>query len=174
MKVPLIKIPDEGLREHMVLPLSGMKRLVEQMGAQAGQVEAEIMLLPRGGNVELTGRIRVTLETPCQRCTDLVDFPLDETLAVTLAPERLINDGAEDHHLSAGELNVVFFPGDEIDLGQVLEDEILILVPDTVCEEDDAGQCICCGRDVTEVLGGEQENEENHPFAKMKEFIQEK
>jgi len=174
MKVPLIKIPDEGLREKVVLPLAGMKRLVEQVGDQTSQIETQVQLLPRGGNVELTGRLQVTLKAPCQRCMDTVELPLDEELAVTLAPERLINQSAEDHHLSAGELNVVFFPGDEIDLGQVLEDELLILMPETVCEEDEDGNCVCCGRDVQEVLGNTSADDENHPFAKMKEFFQEK
>ena len=175
MKVPLIKIPDEGMRETIALPLTSLKRLIEELGDQSGKLEGEVFLRPRGGNFELTGTIRARLHLPCQRCFDPADFMLDESLAVTLVREREINQTADGHHLSAGELNVVFFPGDEIDLGQVLEDEILILLPETVCDEDDDGKCVCCKRDVQEVLGTDKnKTDEDHPFAKMKEFLQDK
>jgi len=174
MKVPLSTIPDQGWREKLELDVSAMKRLAETHGEQTGKLTAEIGLLLRGGNVELTGNVSGGLKLDCQRCADPVEYRLDEQLAITLSPERLVNEGAEDHRLSPGELNVVYFPGEEIDLVQVLEDEILILLPETVCEEDQDGACVCCGRAVQEVLGGPDKPDDFHPFANMKDFLKDK
>ncbi len=77
----------------------------------------------------------------------------------------------EETTLSTGDLEVSFFDGEEIDLVQLVEDELLLLVPETVCEEDEDGRCTECGKDLNEMFRPQEADEADHPFAQLKELI---
>lgn len=171
MKVHLSQIGEGGWRTELDLPAASLARVVEALGEQDGRLVAEVALKHRGGNVEVGGALRITLRVPCQRCLDPVPVSLDEPLRITLTPDPGEGDLEEELHLSAGDLEVSFFSGEEIDVVQVLEDEIFLLLPEPVCGEDEAGQCLACGRNVEDMLRTEEPSPEGHPFAKLKDLL---
>lgn len=171
MKVHLSKIPEEGWQGKLSFPASRLQRLGEAFGEQAGTVEAEIGLKQRGGNVEVRGAFRVALRLPCHRCLEPVPFALDEPLSITLAPDQTMEGMEDETHLSAGDLEVSFFAGEEIDLVRVLEDEIFLILPDNVCPEDGQGRCSHCGKNVDEMFDTVDNDRADHPFAKLKDFL---
>lgn len=172
MKIHLAQIPEAGLHRSLRLELAAMARLADTIGPQAGQVLADVWIKNREGNVEIAGTLQVHLEPPCQRCLDAVPLDIDEPVRVALVPEREYDAAPEDLHLGADELEVSFYAGEQLDLGQILEDELLLLIPEPVAEEDDDGRCVACGRAVDEVLAEQPDTaDENHPFAQLKELL---
>lgn len=169
MIIPLAQIGPEGLRRTVDLALSGLPRLVEVLGPQTARARVEVVLKDRSGTVELTGHVRATVRLTCSRCLDPVELEIDEPLAVALAPEATARSTTHDEvHLAAEELDVSFFSGDAIDLRQVLEDELMLLVPEQACEEDEDGRCTCCGLAVDEVLKPAEADEAFHPLAGLR------
>jgi uncharacterized protein len=172
MKIHLAQIPEEGLRRSVQLELGALTRLSEVIGAQTGQLVAELRIRNRDGNVEIVGSVRAHLNPPCQRCLEPVPLTIEEPVRVALAPERDYEKAPEDTHLGQGELEVSFYAGEELDLGHILEDELLLLLPEPVAEEDEHGRCVVCGRRSDEVLAEAAPGDsENHPFAQLKGLL---
>ena len=172
MKIHLSEISAEGLEHRLSQPLSTMGRLVELLGPQEGLLEAELLLKNHQGHVEISGRIEADIRTPCQRCLDAVSLPLEEELLLYLAPagdyERR---GMEELELGRADLEMVYYEGEVIDLSHLLEDELLLLVPEVVTDEDEDGRCTICGKDMDGLYSNENAGLESHPFAQLKDWI---
>ena len=171
MKFHLFQIPDEGLQRKLEVPAASLHRLVEAYGPQQGQVSVDLFIMQRGGNVEVTGRLRTKLDVPCNRCLDPIAFEIDEDFEVTLAPQTRLEEREEETTLSSGDLEVSFFDGEQIDLAMLVEDELMLSIPGNVCEEDEDGRCVQCGQTVDELFRARDGEDENHPFAQLKQFI---
>ena len=171
MKLPVVQIPDEGMERELRLPASALRRLEQVFGAQDGTLEAAVRLKNREGSILVEGTLRFSLAVPCQRCLEPVRMELDEPFAAILAPQSRLDELEVDLQLSAGDLEVSFYEGEAIDLVAVLEEEVLLLVPETICEEDSEGRCIQCGKNVDEIL--RRPDGDDHPFAQLKEFLKE-
>ncbi len=171
MKVHLSEIPEEGLKRRLELPLGRLRRLTEVCGEQAGTLVAELRIRNREGNLEITGQLRAEVQAPCQRCLEAVPLQFDERVRVALAPGTAYEEAPDDVHLGAGDLEVSFYEGEEIDLAHLLEDELLLLLPEAVAEEDEDGRCVICGRTL-EDLYAQPEDEGGHPFAQLKHLME--
>jgi uncharacterized protein len=169
--VPLAQIPPTGLQRTVDLELSALPRLTELHGPQQGRLRAELLLKNREGNVEVTGRLLAEVVAPCQRCLEPVPLPLDEAVRVALAPRTGYARQPDDVRLGSGELEVSFYDGEELDLLNLVEDEVLLLIPDTVAEEDETGRCLVCGKLVDELFQAPSDAKEDHPFAPLKRMM---
>lgn len=95
----------------------------------------------------LVGRVTTRLEMPCSRC--LEPFTVDVDASFDLRYQPL----AEDQHHPAGENEVkedefdtAFYENDEIDLGQLMEEQFLLSLPmKPLCSDDCKGLCATCG-----------------------------
>lgn len=173
MKLHLSLIPEEGLERSLRLSLAGMERLTLAIGPQTGEVAAELTLKKHEGSVEITGKLHTTLMPPCQRCLEPVALELDEPVRVALSPVVDYDDAPGDAQLSAGDLEVSFYEGEELDLAAIVEEELLLLVPDLITEEDEEQRCMICGKRMKELFDPQTEPDPNHPFAKMKDWLPE-
>ena len=171
MKIKLSQIPEEGHRQTLVLPLKNMARLTEVVGEQGGEVTAELLVKDRDGAVEITGRVLAALQPPCQRCLDPVPLAVDEPVRVAMVSLAAYEEGPEDVNLGVADLELSYYQGEEVDLAHVIEDELLLLIPEPVAEEDEEGRCLVCGKMVDEVLATEAPDPTDHPFAEMKRLL---
>jgi len=171
MNIHVSQIPEEGVEHRLHLPLAGLARLVEFCGTQQGALDARLILRNHQGNVEVRGEMRLELRAPCQRCLDPVPVLLDEPVNLWLAPSQDYNLGASEAHLGAADLEMSYYEGEEIDLALVLEDEVLLALPETVADEDEQGRCLICSRRMDELFRAGPEDPENHPFAGMRRLI---
>jgi uncharacterized metal-binding protein YceD (DUF177 family) len=92
---------------------------------------------------------------------------------VALVPQGEYERAPEDLHLGAGELEVSFYEGETLDLGAILEDELLLLVPELVAEENAQGRCRVCGKGIDALFPAETGTAAGHPFSQLKRFIHE-
>lgn len=171
MKLHLSLIPEEGVEHSLRLSLADMERLTQTIGAQTGEVVAELSLKNHEGSVEVTGSLRATLLPPCQRCLKPIPLELDEQVRVALSPVAGYDDAPEDSQLSAGDLEVSFYEGEELDLAAIVEEELLLLIPDLIVEEDEDQRCLICGKRMEELFDPQSEPDPEHPFAKMKDLL---
>lgn len=91
----------------------------------------------------LTGRINADVIAECVRCLSKVRLPVDiDFTDVFMAEAR---DDAE-LQLEYDELDASLIAEDEIDLGEIVREQILLALPEMVfCREDCEGLCIKCG-----------------------------
>lgn len=171
MKIKLSQIPEEGQRQILVLPLKGMARLAEVVGEQEGEITADLLVKDRDGAVEITGRVSGAIQPPCQRCLDPVPLDIDEPVRVAMVSLTAYEEGPEDVNLGASDLELSYYQGEEVDLAHVVEDELMLLIPEPVAEEDEEGRCLVCGKLVDEVLATEAPDPDDHPFAEMRRLL---
>lgn len=171
MKIHLAEIPEEGLQRRLSLKLGAMTRLAEAVGPQEGLLQADVLIKNRDGNVEIEGRLEATLHPPCQRCLEQVALEIDEPLRVALVSERSYDDAPDEAQLGQGDLEVSFYQDEQLDLSHILEDELLLLIPEPIAEEDEEGRCIICGRRTDELFPEEGQAAEDHPFAQLRRLL---
>lgn len=171
MKILLSQIPEGGLKRMIQADAAGLPRVAALCEEQTGTLNAEVVLKERKGSVEIRGQLRGSVDVPCNRCQDAVTVAIDHPITVTLVAEAESQALRVDIQLSAGDLDVSFFNGQVVDLRELIEEEILLFFSESICEENDAGQCIRCGKTLAQLYGEQPESKADHPFAKLKEFL---
>jgi DUF177 domain-containing protein len=113
----------------------------------AAPAEVHGRIRRKGQEVELTGNVRTTVETPCARCLKRVSVPINADFSERFVP-AVSWGGEEQHELASEDLNVSVFDGQAIDLGELVREEIVLATAAQVlCREDCQGLCPTCGVD---------------------------
>jgi len=101
----------------------------------------------KGEEVQVSGTLATTVETPCARCLKPVLIPIKAEFFerfVTAVSWR----GEEQHELASEDLNLSVFDGETIELDDLVREEIELATPGRVfCREDCKGLCPVCGVD---------------------------
>ena len=168
MIITLSHIGPAGFRRTVRMALSGFPRLTEMYGPQPQALTGEVLLRNHSGHVSVTGTVRAKVQVTCSRCLDPVLLEIEEPVQVTLAPDGEGAVPGGEVELAAEDLDVSFYSGDAIDLTVVLEDELILMIPEPACEESEEGMCTCCGRAVAEVLKPAAADESFHPLAGLR------
>jgi uncharacterized protein len=101
----------------------------------------------RAEEVQVSGTLTTTVETPCARCLKPVLLPIKADFSerfVTAVSWR----SEEQHELASEDLNLSVFDGETIDLDGLVREEIELATPvQAFCREDCKGLCPVCGVD---------------------------
>ena len=115
-------------------------------------VQVSLRLYPAGGMVEVTGQAQVSLLLSCGRC--LSDYEVDLVAPVELTVVREVpqvepEEGEDELELSAEEMGLVHFEGEEIDLHDTIAEHLIVGLPlRPLCQEECKGLCPVCGTDL--------------------------
>lgn len=152
MEIRVDKLQESPLRLVFEEPLENLTLLAETVAAEGLAIEGPLtgeLLVRRAGNVvEVEGALACTVTLGCSRCLQ----PLTQRLSipVALSFERLqtVDDAESDRELSEEDLGLIPFAGDFLDLREVLQQEVLMAIPQhPLCRDDCAGLCPVCGGD---------------------------
>lgn len=115
-------------------------RLVEPAGVEG-------RLRRQGDEVQVSGTLTTTVETPCARCLKPILIPIKAEFF-----ERFVRAvswrSEEQHELASEDLNLSVFDGETIALDELVREEIELAIPGQVfCREDCKGLCPVCGVD---------------------------
>jgi uncharacterized protein len=122
-----------------------------------------------GDMVEIEGDLRTTVRLNCGRC--LVEFisPLEATFSLTYARQAPAEGGRSEpgpHEMAAEEADLVFFHGEEIDLADGIQEQVILSLPlRPLCSEGCRGLCARCGADLNQVACGCLAATAGSPFA---------
>ena len=107
-----------------ILKIAGLERLSDILAASDGDIEVEISFAKEGKRSVVTGGIKGVLALECQSCLQALHFQLDLQfkLGVVSSLEEADRIGLDCEPL--------LFNGEKISLYSLLEDEILLALPD--------------------------------------------
>jgi uncharacterized protein len=115
----------------------------------AGAVSISGRLVRADGRAyRLSGRLASTLELSCVRCLEPFSVEIREDLDLMYLPqsENVAADGEHDRGLGDEELAVAFYRDEEIDLGQMIREQIILALPmKPICRSECQGLCPDCG-----------------------------
>jgi uncharacterized protein len=149
MRIRIDEIPDAGRFLHFhwgedrlqrfILP--GDPRVVSLVRPVAVQLE----IYKEQDHVRIQGSMQGALRVPCDRCLEIVTWPLEQKLDIFLIQEES-PEVEEEIELDLGDLEYQFFDGEVIDIDQLVAEQIFLALPfKTLCSEECQGICPGCG-----------------------------
>ena len=124
---------------------------VEPVGLpKAPEFWADLRLDRDGKTVNVVGDVHVLFNPPCARCLRAVPTSLDPHFDLHYLPATAEADGNEVE-LDDEELDEYTYTNDEIDVGAILNEQILLERPFKIlCSEDCQGLCPQCGANLND------------------------
>ncbi len=119
---------------------------VEAVGlTKAPEIWADLHLDRDGKNVNVVGDAHVRFAPPCARCLKAVPLSLDPHFDLHYLP-AIADQDHQEVELDDEELDEFTYVNDEIDVGAILNEQVLLDRPFKIlCAEDCKGLCPTCG-----------------------------
>ena len=93
----------------------------------------------------LVGRVKTRLEMPCSRCLEPFTIDVDAPFDLRYQPHSE-HRGVGEREIEADDIDTAFYSNDEIDLGQLMEEQFYLALPmKPLCKDDCKGLCPNCG-----------------------------
>ncbi|MGC4080722.1 MAG: DUF177 domain-containing protein [Vicinamibacterales bacterium] len=93
----------------------------------------------------LVGRVTTTLELPCSRCLEPFTIAIDAPFDLRYQPHAEHRGGGE-REVEVDDIDTAFYENDEIDLGQLMQEQFYLALPmKPLCKDDCKGLCPTCG-----------------------------
>lgn len=111
-------------------------------------IKLHLHLRRSGRIVILMSKLEFTVKWVCARCLDSFVRNMKAEFTTTLRPkpDRPL---APEMELTREDLETEFYEGEEIDLTNLLQDQVLLTLPPKVlCKEDCRGLCPKCGKNL--------------------------
>ncbi|MBF0495715.1 MAG: DUF177 domain-containing protein [Deltaproteobacteria bacterium] len=158
MKVKFTDIPDDGLTVSFSKDTAWLGDLQDQWSEQGAAVvlsrpvQTEVRVRKSGRHVILSGRVVTSLALVCSRCLTEFEYNVDLTFEQGLSPREEENS-VDEMELTRDDLEFDFYDGEEIDVGRVVRENILLSVPiKPICVEPCRGLCPRCGVDLNKEI----------------------
>jgi uncharacterized protein len=121
---------------------------------------------------EAVGRFETRVRLSCSRCLADYETPLAADFILSFSREQPETEEPSRHaetELSAEEIGLILIHGEEIDLHDAVQEEVLMAVPmKTLCRPDCKGLCPQCGADLNQGECGCEKKIINPKFAVLK------
>ncbi len=134
-------------------------------------VQAEFFLSQRTADLySLTGNIKATVVTNCDRCGKRVEFCINHDLRYQF---RLEDEPqmASEYHCTEEDCEVLYLSEPVVETREILSEQLLLaLPPHYICAEACKGLCDRCGVNLNEKQCKCRETNENSPFATLKQL----
>lgn len=141
-------------------------------------LQTRLRVVRVGEMVEVEGTVESRVRLSCSRCLAEFDEPLVGRFALTYTrqmPEVTDEAGGEEVELTAEEMGLTLFHGEEIDLGEAIAEQVIMALPmRPLCREECRGLCPQCGANLNEADCGCERPVINVKFAALKDLKLEK
>lgn len=142
-------IPPEGLLIQGERGEDWLKNLFRGQGelefTWLSPASYDIHLSRSNARILVEGSIELTLQLACSRCLEQVSFAVNPEFSFFLSPAQF-NDLSPEVELQREDLDIDFYTDDTIDVGQIIQNQIILAVPfNPACKEDCKGLCPHCG-----------------------------
>ncbi len=177
MRIRVDDIHEEGIALDSSEAAEDFPLLAEMIEAGevafAAAVRTRIRVVRVRGMVEAEGEVRTTMRFACSACLQEFEAPVASSFALTFVRElpQVSDESGEEVQLSAEEMGMIPFHGEEIDLHDAVAEQIVMTLPiRPLCRELCKGLCPQCGADRNEGECGCVRPVMNNKFAALKDF----
>lgn len=118
----------------------------------------------------LVGDVKTVLELPCSRCLESFRWPVDSHFDLRYQPHAH-NAGEGEREVEEDDLTTAFYQNDEIDLGQLMEEQFYLSLPmKPLCADDCKGLCPQCGTNLNRETCDCKRDWDDPRFAALREL----
>ena len=121
---------------------------------------------------EVEGTFQTRVRISCSRCLKEFDQPLTSSFALTYTkdlPDTMDASNEAEVELRAEEIGLLYFRGEEIDLRDGIQEQVVIAFPlQPLCSETCKGLCPKCGADLNQGECGCKQEPISNKFTALK------
>ncbi len=107
-----------------------------------------------GDMIEIKGKFDTKVHLACSRCLNEYVTTLKSRFNLTYINRLLVEPddiGQEEIEISAQEMGLIYFEGEEINLRDGIQEQVVMAFPiRALCREDCKGLCAACGADLNQ------------------------
>ena len=176
MYIRIEQIKEEGLavefeEKPQIFPV--LSEMINQGECQfVAPIKTALKAIPIGDMIEVTGEINTVVRLPCGRCLEEYETPLKSRFELTFVrriQETLQDEEQEEIEISAAEMGLIYFQGEEINLKDGIQEQVILAFPiKALCKENCKGLCANCGKDLNEGDCSCDRRPPNNKFAALK------
>ncbi len=137
-------------------------------------IDIELSVLPVRDFFEVKGDVTTTAGLFCSRCLADIEHQLNRSFKLIYSrkiPKDIHGVDPEGIELTAEQIGVIFFRGDEIDFSDALQEQVMLALPyKPLCKEDCKGLCPHCGIDLNKAVCQCNTRRVNGPFDALKDL----
>lgn len=135
-------------------------------------IHVRILATLAGDTVLIHGTAESEVRMPCSRCLESFGMKIQTDFSCTAVPEdpSAVDPAVmDDIELTADDMDVILYSGDNIDLGDEIAQQIIMTLPfKPLCRDSCRGLCNRCGVDLNKTPCQCQPQNEIGPFAVLK------
>jgi uncharacterized protein len=162
-RLPLLIDPiafaDKQRTLHGQIPLTKLSRLADLLLDNNGQVEIDLSFNKEGRLAVVRGNIRADLVLECRTCLEALNLPLN--VKVNLAVVKSL----EQAECLSGEYEPLMLEDEKILLHEIVEDELLLVLPDFPRHEYDCQPYKHNTEVIKTAVNNNQKSQPNNPFS---------
>jgi uncharacterized protein len=178
MKVEIHHIPSHGLDlsfEEQSRRFVSLKSLEDNGECEfVSPVAIELHLMPMPDFIRVQGRIEITVRQACVRCLESFKNRIKSGFTLNYSkeiPADLHHNDKAGIELTAQQIGMIFYAGDEIDFADALQEQVVLALPyQPICREDCKGLCPQCGQDLNQKVCKCGNEAADGPFAALKDL----
>ena len=106
------------------IKIAALERLSGLVLTHDGDVEIDVLFAKQGKRVVVSGTIKALLELECQACLQALSWPIDLSFRLGVVSSLQEADQLEN------DCEPLLFDGEKVSLNALIEDEILLALPD--------------------------------------------
>ena len=178
LKIEIHHIPASGLildSERPAGDFSGLTALLDSgecefVDALAVHLEA----VPMRDFIRVRGRLETRIRQKCGRCLTIFEAPLRSRFTLNYSrqiPQDVHKADTEGVELTADQIGMVYFEGEEIDFTDAIQEQAILAIPfNPICRPQCKGLCRRCGSDLNVEPCDCSEPSSDGPFAVLKDI----
>ena len=172
------KIPSEGLDIQVEVAADSWP-VLRQLGDSgeytfAAPIRFDLHIYSERDLIVVRGRFDTRVALTCSRCLEVFSTPLQHLFTIRYGREitqELHGDDAAEIELTADQIGVTYFEGEEITLDDALQEQVVVMLPyKCLCRDDCKGICQDCGADLNREACTCHGQVKDTPFAVLKNF----
>lgn len=134
-----------------------------------GPIRGEAVLQRVGADVHVTGNIAAEVNLTCHRCLSIFQQRTEASFSYVVVMETAGEE--EEVHLRKDDLNVTYCDGNEVKMGELFHEQMLLQLPmRQLCRQDCRGLCPGCGADLNTESCRCEEQSHDTPFVVLKKL----
>jgi uncharacterized protein len=176
MKIETERIPQDGLSMEHRMQANDFEIL--KLLIAKGEVDftdtigVKLSILPRKDLIQVEGSVQARVRITCSRCAESYDARLRRQFTLSYSrkiPQDLHRDETEGIELTADQIGLILYKGDEIDLRDALAEQVVLALPyKPLCRQNCKGLCQNCGANLNREVCQCKSNLNGGPFEVLK------
>jgi uncharacterized protein len=176
MKIETHHIPSQGVNltfEEPAVRFESLKKLMDTSVCDfITPIRVDINVMPMRDFIRVKGAFDTMVRQACGRCLGEFNKELISRFKLNYSkqiPEDLHKKEKEGIELTAQQIGIIFYQGDEIDFSDAIQEQVVLALPlNPLCSDDCNGLCSQCGQDLNKGKCHCSVERDDGPFSVLK------